>query len=294
MINGKAVGFIFFSSVRPNTYAAAHVEDFIRVADQVSAAVGKGRLASELLRNREQIESQNERLRKLGEKKNMFLGMAAHDLRGPIGFAKMAAERILTGDATMAPEIRRSFLSDIISQSAHMLALLNDLLDLSQIESGTFQLHPVPVVVADFLRETVERHARLAEPKKTRVELESAPQGKILADRFRLRQVMDNLISNAIKYTPAGSLVLVRANRTNGFWRIEVQDEGPGLTEDDQERLFQAFARLSASPTGNEKGTGLGLAIARRLIEAHGGSIGVRSIPGQGATFHLTIPAAAA
>jgi hypothetical protein len=194
----------------------------------------------------------------------------------------------------MAPEIRRSFLSDIISQSAHMLALLNDLLDLSQIESGTFQLHPVPVVVADFLRETVERHARLAEPKKTRVELESAPQGKILADRFRLRQVMDNLISNAIKYTPAGSLVLVRANRTNGFWRIEVQDEGPGLTEDDQERLFQAFARLSASPTGNEKGTGLGLAIARRLIEAHGGSIGVRSIPGQGATFHLTIPAAAA
>ncbi len=110
-----------------------------------------------------------------------------------------------------------------------------------------------------------------------------------LADPMRLRQVMDNLISNAVKYSPAGSEVRVRAAVEGDEWLVSVQDQGPGLTADDQERLFEDFARLSAKPTGGEKSTGLGLAITRRVIEAHGGRIGVNSTPGSGATFWFTL-----
>ena len=111
-----------------------------------------------------------------------------------------------------------------------------------------------------------------------------------MADPHRLRQVIDNLISNAIKFSPPGSTVQVSAQRMPSGWRINVQDEGPGVTPSDRERLFQDFARLSARPTGGEKSTGLGLAITRRVVEAHNGQIGVDSEPGHGANFWFTLP----
>jgi signal transduction histidine kinase len=113
-----------------------------------------------------------------------------------------------------------------------------------------------------------------------------------MADPLRLRQVMDNLISNAVKFSPPGSVVRVRASRQDAAWRIEVQDQGPGITPKDRQRLFQDFARLSAAPTGGEKSVGLGLAITRRVVKAHGGQIGVDSEPGRGATFWFTAPTA--
>jgi signal transduction histidine kinase len=107
---------------------------------------------------------------------------------------------------------------------------------------------------------------------------------------LRLRQVVDNLISNAVKYSPPGSQVWVRAERTSDGWRIHVKDQGPGITPQDRQRLFQDFARLSAKPTGGEKSTGLGLAITHRVVAAHGGQIGVDSEPGLGADFWFTLP----
>jgi hypothetical protein len=102
---------------------------------------------------------------------------------------------------------------------------------------------------------------------------------------------MDNLLTNAVKYSPPGSTVQVSVQPEGDGWRINVQDEGPGITEEDRQKLFEDFARLSARPTGGEKSTGLGLAIARRIVHAHGGEIGVDSIPGHGATFWFTLPA---
>ena len=101
---------------------------------------------------------------------------------------------------------------------------------------------------------------------------------------------MDNLISNAIKFSPAASTVYIRAKPIEEGWRLEVQDQGPGLSDEDKQRLFQHFARLSARPTGGEQSTGLGLAITRRIVEAHGGTIGVNSTPGKGATFWVKLP----
>jgi len=289
--NGVPVGFIFFSSTQPYAYAEAHVGTFQRIAGRLSVIVEKGRLVSELAAQKEAIEQQNQELLRLSEMKNNFLGIATHDLRSPIGTIHMAVTFLRDSYSLLSDQERQTILEDMMKQSSYMLDLLDDLLDVTRIESGKLDLHLELIDLPDFLAESVQRHDRMATPKGTQVLLDSAPPGTISADRLRLRQVMDNLISNAVKFSPAGSTVRVYAEQLDSEWRISVQDEGPGIPPEERELLFQDFSRLSARPTGGERSTGLGLAITRRVIEAHGGQIDVDSIPGQSATFWFTLPA---
>jgi signal transduction histidine kinase len=197
---------------------------------------------------------------------------------------------LLEPDPDLDEEERQSLLNDINKQTGHMLSLLNELLDVTQIEAGKLNLDLKEIDLGLFLAETVRRQAMIAGPKGSRIHLEVEPGGKAMADPVHLRQVIDNLVSNAVKYSPPGSTVTVTAEQLKPGWRVKVQDEGPGITEEDRKHLFQDFARLSAQPTGGEKSIGLGLAISRRVIEAHGGKIGVDSEPGQGANFWFTLP----
>jgi signal transduction histidine kinase len=289
--NGVPVGFIFFSSAAANTYEKVHVEVFQQIAEQLSVIVEKGRLVSDLAEKTNRIEQQNEELRRLNYLKNVFLGMAVHDLRNPIANIQLTTDVMLNmGGGQLTQEEMTDFLKDINHQSRYMALLITDILNAVEIEAGKIRLTLIETDLAGFLSEAVKRHNKLAEVKGTHVILDGEPGGKLMADRGRLRQVVDNLISNAVKYSPRGSTVRVRAVHPEESWRIEVQDEGPGIAEKDRNRLFMDFSRLSARPTGGEKSTGLGLAISRRLVEAHNGQIGVDSSPGQGATFWFTIP----
>jgi signal transduction histidine kinase len=288
--NGVPIGFIFFSSASTNTYSETHIAMFKHVAEQLSIIVEKGRLVSEIAAQKVAIEQQNDELRHLSELKDNFLGMAAHDLRTPITVIQLAVGLMLDTGTPLSDEERTPFLRDIKRQSDHMLALLNDLLDVTEIEAGHLSLTRQPIDLADFLQDAAAWHRKLAAPKGTQIILENIPPGSAQADALRLRQVVDNLISNAVKYSPPGSQVRLRAERTSTGWRIHVRDQGPGITPQDRQRLFQDFARLSAKPTGGEKSTGLGLAITRRVVETHGGQIGVDSEPGQGADFWFTLP----
>jgi len=289
--NGVAVGFIFFSSVTPGTYADVHVEVFKQIAGQLSMIVEKGRLVSDLAEHSQQIERQNEELKRLNYIKNFFLGMAVHDLRNPVANIQLISDVLLGDDGQpLSHDELQGFVKDINQQSRFMAELINDILSVAEIEAGQMKLAPVNFEVAAFLHEAVRRYNRLAEVKHTRVVLETEVSGKIRGDPQRLRQVIDNLLSNAVKYSPLGSVVRVFAEQVGGGWRIKVQDQGPGISEKDRPRLFQDFARLSARPTGGEKSTGLGLAIARRVVEAHSGQIGAENQPGQGATFWFEIP----
>lgn len=288
--NGVPIGFIFFSSVRPHAYDAAHVDTFRHIAEQLSVIVEKGRLVSEIAAQKTAIEQRNDELRRLNELKNAFLGIAAHDLRSPISLIQMTAELLLDPEAELLPDQHTKFTQDILRHTGHMLTLLNDLLDVTQIESGNLNLEQASIDLAALLDEAVKWHALVAMPKGTHIELHPVEFGMIYADPLRLRQVIDNLISNAVKYSPPGSLVQVELRRIDRGWRVAVQDEGPGLTRADRQRLFQDFARLSARPTGGEKSVGLGLAIVRRIVEAHGGQVGADSEPGLGATFWFTLP----
>ncbi len=288
--NGAAVGFMFFSSICPNTYAHLHVDIFKRISGQLSTIVEKGRLISELAEKNAAVECQNRELQRLNELKNRFLGMAAHDLRNPIWSIQMIAEFMMEAYEDLDKSECEKLTVDIVQQTSQMSVLLNDLLDVNQIESGRFELTLAQIDANDFLNAVVRQHNMMANSKGTRVVLENTPAGEIRADSHHLRQVMDNLISNAVKFSPPGSTVRVSAARNDSAWRVCVQDEGPGISAQDRARLFQDFARLSAKPTGGERSTGLGLAISRRVVEAHGGQIGVDSTEGRGAVFWFTLP----
>ena len=290
VVNGLPVGFIFFSSTLRDQYNPAHVSVFQSIAAQLSVIVEKGRMASDLDAKKHEVEQQNEELRRLDEIKSRFLGMVAHDLRNPIASIQMSADLLADPETSLRADERQAFLSDINRQAGYMVALIDDLLDVTKIESGKLDLRRESVGLGEFLTDTVQRHANLGARKDIKVILASHHEGVVQADRKRLRQVLDNLISNAVKFSPAGSTIEVSHHHEGGSWRVEVTDQGPGLPDADRQTLFEYFTTLSAQPTGGENSTGLGMAITRRVVEAHGGEVGVESQPGAGSTFWFSIP----
>ncbi len=294
---GAAIGAILVENrLAAGIFTQASLAPLILFANQAAVSIENAMLVEELetrvrARTAELAEA-NARLQTLNAEKDRFIAIAAHDLRGPLSNIEMTGRLLLDVRTDLPSEQVRFLLSDVLEQTEYMLALLNNLLDVSRIESGRLELDLKPVVMADMLAETVERHDRLAVSKDIQVVLSDVPEGAALADRNRLRQVLDNLISNAVKYSQPGTTVHVDASMTDGQWLIRVIDEGPGIDPVEQARLFRYFERLSTAPTGGEKSTGLGLAIAREIVRAHGGEIGVESEPGAGAMFWFTLPVA--
>ncbi len=249
------------------------------------------RLEREFEQAREALKASQRDLRALEKEMSRFIGIVAHDLRSPLANI-LTAGSYLRETLTDIDEDSEVLLSFIPQQANYMLSLINDLLDVSQLESGTFVLEREIIEVEPFVETIVRPHRSMAETKGIRISLNVTADGCADADPKRLRQVLDNLISNAIKFSPHGSTITITVEREDSKLRFSVEDEGPGISEQEQARLFQYFSRTSARPTGNETSTGLGLAIARRVVEAHGGEIGVESAPGQGATFWFTLPCA--
>ena len=172
-----------------------------------------------------------------------------------------------------------------------MLALVNDLLFAARLQAGELRLDREHLDVAAIVRQSVREARPRADAKDIVLELEEAPVPPADADRGRLFQLLDNLISNAIKFTPERGRVDVRVRTQNGTIRIEVADTGIGIPEDERGRLFDRFFRASTAVRQQIPGTGLGLYIARAIVEAHGGSIDVESADGQGTTFCVDLPA---
>jgi signal transduction histidine kinase/HAMP domain-containing protein len=287
--NGIPVGFIFFSSAVPYMYVEAHVQTFQKIAGQLSAILEKGRLISELADQKLAIESKNAELQRLNDQRDKFLRIAAHDLRSPLGFVQMAVGLLSGQNATQYGEHREVLLECIRRQTSRMLSLLNNLLNFTEIEAGKLSVNPEWIELRGFLEEIVQSHNVLAASKGIQIVLDAPPNCQASADPLRLRQAVDNLISNAVKYSPRGSQVRVSLQHLSSQWRISIEDQGPGILPEDRPKLFEAFSRLSAVPTGGERSTGLGLAISRWVVEAHNGQIGVDSEPGKGAAFWITM-----
>jgi PAS domain S-box-containing protein len=223
--------------------------------------------------------------------KTQFLSSMSHELRTPlnavIGFSQVL-EHNVDGNLN-ARQLRQ--LGEIRRAGSHLLALISDLLDLSRIEAGRTSLTLVPVAVGEVADECVQ----LVQPMLARegqvLQLDANPPLVVLADRTRLKQVLLNLLSNAIKYNRAGGRVRLAWLASDDGVRVEVHDQGPGLSEEAQSRLFTPFERLGAE-AGHTEGTGIGLALSRQLMQLMQGSIGVRSEVGQGCCFWLRLPAA--
>ncbi len=233
----------------------------------------------------------NDHLRQANELKLELLGIAAHDLRNPLqaisGFAEIIRARSEEGsqNAKQAAVICRA--------SDEMLRLINDLLGSVQIESGRLELNRTTVDMSALAAELAAVHRHAAERKEQQLseELPAAPC-LVEADAERLSEAMENLVTNAIKYTPRKKSIRISVRVEGSEARFEVRDEGPGLTAEDMKRLFGKFQRLSARTTGGESSSGLGLSIARQLVELQGGRIWAESEPGNGSVFTIAMPAA--
>ncbi len=278
LVMGKPVGFMFFSSMRRDAYRDAHIAMFKEIAGQLSLIVEKSRLYQRLL--------------ELDRLKNRFLGMAAHDLRGPIGRVLMAAETLLDGIHGPLTSRQAEVLKELASGADGMRILVDDLLDVSAIEAGVVTLRPRPVDLAAFLRLCLGGHRLAAQKRGISLEedLSAALPASLSLDPDRLRQVIDNLVGNALKFSPSGTRVTVSASADPEAITVSVADQGPGLSAPEISGLFEPFGRGRAKPAGGEKSTGLGLAIAKRLVEAQGGRLWAESEPGRGSTFRFTVP----
>ncbi len=235
------------------------------------------------------VEAQD-RLHESNQIKNKFLRIAAHDLRNPLSVIISIAQVLRAGYLKGSPEKSDELLMKIDQSAQHMLSLVNDLLDVSVIESGHLKICNLRVSLNALLKQRIELARHLADNKRITIhdELEEIPPFSF--DPNRITQVIDNLISNALKYSPQGSPVQIFLKRKDQSAWVFVKDQGPGIPYEDQKRLFGEFQRVDSRPTGGESSTGLGLAIAKKIVEAHNGKIGVQSQCGSGAIFSFALP----
>ncbi|RMF37067.1 MAG: PAS domain S-box protein, partial [Chloroflexi bacterium] len=233
------------------------------------------------IRERKQLEQMRED----------FIASVSHDLRTPLASITGFTEVLLSEAPGPLTEVQQEFL-DIIAQSGErLLKLVNQILDVSKLDSGRFELHPAPVELRPMVESLVDQVRPLATKKQIALEVELAPDlPTITADPDRLERVLTNLLSNAVKFTPEGGSVRVRLTRNGESVRCEVSDTGIGIPPEDLPHLFERFRRASNVQKRRIKGTGLGLYISKAIVEAHGGEIGVESRLGEGTTFWFTLP----
>ncbi len=259
--------------------------------NKLSAAYADIEVAQQELWSRHQKLTQlNDQLAESNREKNEIMGIVVHDLKSPLSGIQGLAEVIAGGvENEMAQEVGKQ----IFNSTERMFALIKNLLELNTIESGALKIHITTIQPKPMLVSIVEVFAYQASSKKITLHTEFPNQDvTVLADEQAFMQVVDNLISNAVKYSPHEKSVFIRLKSSTEAVRVEVQDEGPGISEADMKKMFGKFARLSARPTGGEHSTGLGLSIVKKMVEAMNGRVWCESELGKGATFIVELPRA--
>jgi signal transduction histidine kinase len=259
--------------------------------DEIDLLSLLGRMVGSAIQNIRAFAAEHrtvEELRRLSALRADFVSMVSHELRSPMASLIGSAQTLQARWRQLDPDQRDSFLALIAHETTRLSALVDDVLDTSRIEAGTFSYSFDDVNLAELVRDSVASAERSQDEVRINAHV-SDPLPTIRADRNRLRQVLANVIDNALKYSPAGSEVQVDAYTGNGRVHVDVSDRGPGVRPEDEELIFEKFGRVSGGAEG-KPGTGLGLFIARSIVEAHGGTLEVKNGPEPGATFRLSLP----
>lgn len=287
----EGVGIVFV--VDPPPAAAPAGADFVRRPLRADEVAARARFQLERRRLAARVRALSGQLEEARTERNLVLGMAAHDLRNPLGTIRGLAEFLRDGVVGPLSADQLKLVDAIHDASRSMHAFVNDLLDVTALDMGAMRLSRERHDLGEVLRPAVQVAAIDAARKKSRVVLAARSTAPgLLVDAPKLRQVADNLLTNAVKYSPPGSTITMGIfvdARECGFG---VRDQGPGIPEEERDRLFQDFGRLSVRPTGGEKSTGLGLAICRKIVEAHGGAITAENLADGGCEFRVTLPLA--
>jgi signal transduction histidine kinase len=259
--------------------------------DEIELAGLLGRLVATAVQNIRAYEAERktvDELRRLSALRADFVSLVSHELRTPMAAVIGSARTLQQRWRELTAEQRESFLELIAGETGRLAALIGDVLDTSRIEAGTFSFRFGEVDVGELVRDSVAT-AQLGQDEVRVLAEVREPLPQVRGDADRLRQVLMNLIDNAVKYSPEGADVEVRAYGEDGLVRVDVRDRGPGIARDDQRLIFEKFGRVSSGGLARP-GTGLGLFIARSIAEAHGGVLEVVSAPEQGSTFTLELP----
>ncbi len=281
LIGARRIGMLSVSRARVDAFTAEECELLALL----------GRLVATGVQNIRAYEAERqtvEELRRLSALRADFVSLVSHELRSPMAAVIGAARTLQDRWRTLQPDQREAFLALIADETDRLAVLIGDVLDTSRIEAGTFSYSFGQLDLDRLIEDAVATSSMGQDSIRVRATV-AAPMPRIRGDADRLRQVLGNLIDNAVKYSPEGDEVHVTAQRDDGVVHISVADHGPGIARDQQRLIFEKFGRI-AVPGGSKPGSGLGLFIARSIAEAHGGSIDVVSQPDAGATFTLTLP----
>jgi signal transduction histidine kinase len=243
-------------------------------------------------RNSLHMEEMNQKLEAANAEKNKFIGIAAHDIRNPLGNIYNISVLLGMGEHGLSPK-QQELVALLKKISSSALTLLTNLLDISRIESGSVLLKKEEQEYGAFIEEQILYNSHLAKNKNQTIEYRRQDMPLMLHfDGSYMGQVLSNLLSNAIKFSLPETTIVVGVEDHGGYVRTVIQDQGTGIAPKDLQTIFEPFSRGGNRPTGGESSTGLGLAIVKKLVEAHGGEVGVESIYGQGTSFSFTLPKA--
>ena len=281
---GRTVGVLSADNRVSRAPIPAHTVDLLHsFAAQAAVAVENARLFQE-------IQEKSQQLELASKHKSQFLANMSHELRTPMNAVLGYTDLILDDIFGEVPAPIRETLERVKSNGQHLLALINDVLDLSKMEAGQLTLSLRDYAMGEIVHAVVSAVESLAAGKKLAFKAivpADLPPGR--GDERRLTQVLLNLAGNAIKFTDAGE-VSIEARAADGAFLVSVSDSGPGISEADQQRIFEEFQQADSSSTRSKGGSGLGLSISRRIVELHGGRLWVESAPGAGSTFYFTVP----
>jgi signal transduction histidine kinase len=279
-VGPRTIGMLGLVRAEANAFAPAELELISLLGRLVATAVQN-------IRAYEAERSTADELRRLSALRADFVSLVSHELRSPMS-AVIGAARTLQGRwRELTPEQRESFLALIGDETSRLARLIDDVLDTSRIEAGTFSFTFSDVDLGELLRDVIAAAEFAQDEVELTADVGALP--RVRGDRERLRQVIQNLVDNAVKYSSVGGRVRVSATADDGHVLIDVADQGPGIPPEDRELIFQKFGRSSSGTA--KPGSGLGLFIARSIAEAHGGTLGVDSVPARGSVFRLDLPA---
>jgi two-component system, sensor histidine kinase and response regulator len=275
--------------------SAADNKDFIVRAldaggvDYITKPFNQAELVSRV-RTQLALKAAHDRLRQLAEDKDELLGVLAHDMKNYLGGMNMSAELLHEGIDRLKDERLAKLSGNILRSTAQLLAFMREFLANAAADNG-FTPKPTLLNLTDVATGVVQQYQEAARRKKIEIQTDFPAIGAtVLGDASALDQVLDNLLSNALKFSPPGKRVSVSVRSGDRQAECVVRDEGPGFTVEDRTRMFRRYGRLSARPTGGEPSTGLGLSIVRRLVQAMNGELACDSNPGQGTAFTIRLP----
>jgi len=291
-VGDRCVGVLNVNRINHPEPFKDHHRDMLRMfAEHVGAVIDRAEALERLNARSRQLEEANLRLSELNQLKDVFLSTASHELKTPLSSVIAYAELLEDNADKLAGEQRAEFLRRLRSEAMRLMGLIEDILDLSRLESGKLLLRRHAVSLNDVVRDSVETVRPSAEKHRiSLLEDYSEELPRLSLDEVKMRQVVVNLIANAVRFSPEGSRVTVRTWGEEGAFVIDVADEGPGISPDEATHIFELFGQGASARGVREGGLGIGLHLVKRISELHGAHVGVNSEAGKGSTFWIRLP----